>query len=182
MPRHRRTASRSARDHRLAVGIIGDSHVNRIRNSLSTLNEDLGFNISIRARGGAGILNPPCSPRSVNCDLALVVLGGNNLSKPLGSTPEELATKLYSKFKGVGKVVVFCSVWNRLDIDTFDRKHFNRKLQQLCDDHGQGVMYHRMDRKLNSKLRADGVHLTPVGEHELIMNIRRAINRGLESL
>ena len=73
-------------------------------------------------------------------------------------------------------------VWNRLDSHTFRRKHFNCQLQQLGKDYGQNMMYHRMDKELNSKLPADGVHLTPVGEHELISNICQAMNRDLQSL
>ena len=73
-------------------------------------------------------------------------------------------------------------VWNRLDSHTIRKKHFNCQLQHLGNDHGQNVMYHCMDKKLNSKLRADGVHLIPVGEHELILNICQAMNRDHQSL
>ena len=65
---------------------------------------------------------------------------------------------------------MFCSVCNKLNIDIVLKNHFNSQLQQLCDDDGQGLMYYRMDRTLNSNLRADGVHLTPVGGHELMLN------------
>ena len=76
--------------------------------------------------------------------------------------PEELASKLIDKFSVVGKVVVLCSIWGRHDVDTFHRKHFNRELEKLAEGNSN-LLYHRVDRKLNSKLRGDGIHLTPDG-------------------
>ena len=40
--------------------------------------------------------------------LVVVIFEGNNFSKLLRSTPEELASELHSKFREVVKIVVFC--------------------------------------------------------------------------
>ena len=69
-------------------------------------------------------------------------------------------------------MVVFCSVRNKLNIDIALRTHFNRQLQQFCDDDGQGLMYYHMVKTLKSNPWAHGVHLTPVGGHELMFNNR----------
>ena len=67
-------------------------------------------------------------------------------------------------------MVVFCYVCYKLNIDIAARNHFNRQLQQLCDDDGQGLMYYDIVKTLNSNLWAHGVHLTPVVGHELMLN------------
>ena len=54
-------------------------------------------------------------------------------------------------------------------------------MQQLSDDDddGQGLMYYPMDKRLNSKFLSVGVLLTPLGEHELMLNNHQATNIGI---
>ena len=67
-------------------------------------------------------------------------------------------------------MVVFCYVCNKLNIDIAARNHFNRQLQQLCDDDPQGLMYYVWTGSFNINFRAVGVHLTPVWGNELMLN------------
>ena len=72
------------------------------------------------------------------------------------------------------------SAWNKPNIDIFRRNQFNCRLQRISDDgDGQGLMYYPMDKRLNSKLLPVGVFLTPVGEHELMLNNHQATKIGL---
>lgn len=166
----------AGRTSRLTVGIVGDSHIVRLSGDLLALEEEFGVEFAVRAQGGRGIEIPPYNATCLQCDVCLVVLGGNDLSDG-NVPPEQLALNCVTKFKGIAPVVVFCSVWGRRDVDSFRRKYFNRELDHLTK--GTDHLYHTMDKSLNRKLMADGIHLTPDGAYRLLRSLASALRRAL---
>lgn len=164
---------------KISVGLIGDSHIARISDRVTRLSVELPLDVSIqvRARGGRGINRPPCAPASLNYDVTVVLLGGNDLASYSRMTGQELAEKLFNNFRQTGRIVMFCSLWNRKDVDVVTREHFNRRLRELTN--GQDTMFHLMDSKMNTKLRADGVHLNQRGEYLLMHSVKHALRRSV---
>ena len=164
------------------VGIIGDSHIVRVGAEFAALSAELNVEFVLKAQGGRGINRLPCSLEGLHFDIALVMLGGNDLASNANHTSaEELAEKLVYKLQGIADVVVFCSVWGRHDVRLYHRNSFNRRIKQLVDG-SQRLLYHRMRRDLNSFISYDGVHLNQEGEERLIKCLRQVTRRARRAL
>ena len=164
------------------VAVVGDSHVVRADARVLELRHELDADFVLKARGGSGINRLPCQPHSLSFDVAVVLLGGNDLASNASiASAEQLASKLVQKLHSIARVVVFCSVWGRHDISIWHRRNFNRRLQQLTEG-SMNLLYHPIERNINKKKykARDQIHLNEDGIDNLKKCIRQAARRGLE--